>query len=214
VTARHVVSDVRIVEIGRSERTQIVTVTDEGAETHSEDHGDNRRVTFVRDEVLELDGEVRLHPDEQVDVAGFRVKSIDREMPVVQLGGHLDDFLGESDFTLFEVVIFGHPIIPVTKKPHLVAARAEVNAQIDLRDRRHVHFVLSAVPRGGFSGGPVITEGGYALGLVTSSLVRDGNVAEFGFFTAISVEPIYECLAQHQMLPAIQAEGWGDLWKR
>ena len=61
----------------------------------------------------------------------------------------------------------------MTTSPHLFAARAEVNAAVDLRFSRHVHFILSAMPRGGFSGGLAVTEGGIPLGLITSSLLAD-----------------------------------------
>lgn len=51
--------------------------------------------------------------------------------------------------------------------------------------------------RGGFSGGPVISEYGHALGVVTESLVMNGLPSELGFMNVLSVEPIYECIGQH-----------------
>ena len=76
-----------------------------------------------------------------------------RAYPWVPFGNHLDDWLGSDDFVLAGAVLLGYPPIPFATAPYLVAARAEVNAQVDLRGSQHVHFVLSATPRGGFSGG-------------------------------------------------------------
>jgi hypothetical protein len=35
---------------------------------------------------------------------------------------------------------------------------------------------------------------------------------EIGFMAVISVEPIYECLAAHKLLPECQKVRWGDFW--
>lgn len=88
----------------------------------------------------------------------------------------------------------------------------EINALITLRDRKYVHFVVSSIARGGFSGGPVLVaynesnkkSGTALLGLVTDALVRDHGATETGFMTVLSVEPIYQCLEKNGMLPAVQ----------
>jgi hypothetical protein len=111
-------------------------------------------------------------------------------------------------------MILGYPPIPHTREPILIAARAEINAQADLHSAPHVHFVLSAMPRGGFSGGLVMLEYEVALGMVTRSLGMDHGMAELGYMTAISVEPIYVCLAEHKLLPDLQAAQWEDFWNK
>ncbi len=76
---------------------------------------------------------------------------------------------------------------------------------IDLRPpRKHVHFVLSAMPRGGFSGGLVLAEQEYVLGVVTDSLLVNDQARELGFFTALSVEAILQCLPGTALLPSQQ----------
>lgn len=167
---------------------------------------------WVHNEVLELKRGPYMHPDSKVDVAVFQVEETDPLTPVVPLGSHLDDWLGESDFVLTEAVILGYPPIPKAKRCNLIGTRAEVNALIDRYDTPHVHFVLSAMARGGFSGGLVLSEYGYALGMVTNSRVSENNSPELGYMTAVGVEPIYVCLAQHKMLPDCQAEDWDDFW--
>ena len=69
-----------------------------------------------------------------------------------------------------------------------------------------MHFLISATPRGGFSGGVAIHEDGDALGVVTSSLHKATLPAELGFLAVLSVEPILQCLSDNGLLPSIQKE--------
>ncbi|WP_244373648.1 hypothetical protein [Streptomyces griseorubiginosus] len=86
------------------------------------------------------------------------------------------------------------------------------SAQVDLYDTPYVHFVLSATARGGFSGGVAFSEYGFALGMVTRSLLAGEDSVESGYMAVLAVEPIYECLAWYRMLPDCQAEMWDGLW--
>jgi hypothetical protein len=213
-TARHVVEGKAIRKVGITETTYVRL---EGAEakesrlTVSDSDG-----TWPAHEARNIDLRVatgplfHCHPD--VDVAIFQVEQIDRYTPTVLLGGHLDDWLGESDLVLFEGIVLGYPPIPMTTRPSLIAARVEVAGQIDLRTTPHVHFLLSTMPRGGFSGGVAILEGGYALGMITQSLTQNELPTELGYMAAIGVEPIYECLASHKLLPDCQTAEWDGLW--
>ena len=212
VTARHVVESQSVQEIGMTEHTYVPVENADETLTFVVKDGSRQRVHDVRNGVLSLKRGPYLYTDSAVDVAVFQVEQIDPLTPVVQLGSHLDDWLGESDFVLTEAVVLGYPRIPKANRPNLVGTRAEVNAMVDRYDAPHVHFVLSAMARGGFSGGLVLSEYGYALGMITSSLISDNNSTELGFMTAVGVEPIYACLAQHKMLPDCQAEGWDDFW--
>ncbi|WP_083294665.1 S1 family peptidase [Burkholderia plantarii] len=184
VTARHVVENNEILEVGRH------------------DIG----------EKFEIIAGPFLHKNITIDVAVFRVNSMGQCMPAIPLGGHLDDYLGYDDFVLAEIVVLGYPPIPFASRPQLIAARGEVNSLISLRNFKHAHFIISTMARGGFSGGPVVHEGGQLLGIVTQSLVMNGQPEQIGYMTVLSVEPIYECLAAHKLLPAQQAEEWEDFW--
>jgi hypothetical protein len=212
VTARHVVDKCEVLEVGMTEHTYVPIENADTATTFISKDGVNQPVHEVRNGILTLKRGPFLHQDSGVDVAVFQVEQIDPLTPVVRLGSHLDDWLGESDFVLTEAVILGYPPIPKTMRPTLVGTRAEVSTIVDRYDAPHVHFVLSAMARGGFSGGIVLSEYGYALGVVTNSLGSDMKPAELGYMTAVGVEPIYACLAQHRMLPDCQAEGWDDFW--
>jgi hypothetical protein len=210
VTARHLVEETMIREVGITE-TMYVRLEGAEAET-SRMFVDGQPAHEVRNTTLQIAMGPFVHQDPRVDVAVFKVAQIDPHTPAVPLGGHLDDWLGESDFVLFEGIILGYPPIPMTTRPSLIAARAEVAGVIDLWNSPHVHFVLSAMPRGGFSGGVAILEGGFALGMITQSLLQDDLPTELGHLAVIGVEPIYQCLADHNLLPDCQAEMWDGLW--
>jgi hypothetical protein len=70
------------------------------------------------------------------------------------------------------------------------------------RGPRHPHFIISPIPRGGFSGGPVVTSYGHLLGVMTESLVVDDLPAELGYGAAISVEPLWDLLMDNHIYPA------------
>lgn len=214
VTARHVVEHKLITEVAMTEHTFVRLEGDEAAGVQAFVHDGQEKypVHWVNNGVLQIQRGPLFHSNSNVDVAVFQVSDIDTYTPFIRLGGHLDDWLGVSDFVLTEAIVLGYPPIPLTYTPHLVAARAEVNAQVDLRGTEHVHFILSSMPRGGFSGGLAVTESEIALGVITSSLLTNARESELGFFAVLSVEPIYVCLAEHKMLPDCQAAGWDDCW--
>lgn len=168
--------------------------------------------TFLRTSVLKVVKGPFYSDDADVDIAVFKVSGITPDIPSIPLGDHLDDWIGLDDFVLSEVVILGYPPVPFAREPHLIAARGEVNAQLGLRHAKHVHFIVSATPRGGFSGGVVISEWGFALGVITQSLVMNNLPEQMGYMAVLSIEPIYSCLAANKLLPKVQTEGWDDFW--
>jgi hypothetical protein len=155
------------------------------------------------------------HDDERIDVAVFKVASVHAGMACVPLGQHLDDWIARHEWRLSEAIVLGYPPIPLVADVELIAARAEINGVCWLRDSKTPAFLLSATPRGGFSGGLALHEMGFALGVVTHSLVNNGLPAELGYLTVVSVESIYVCLAKHKLLPDAQKEQWApadDIW--
>lgn len=133
----------------------------------------------------------------------------------LELGGHLDDWLGEHDLVLHRTLVMGYPPIPFSDRPTLVAAIGEINALIDNYLDKRVYFIISTIPRGGFSGAPAIVaynednfEAGTAvLGVITNSLVGNSLPTELGFMAVLSVESIYTCLEHNKILPKEQR--WG-----
>ena len=218
ITARHVVEGARITHMalhnglllarqGTIHRQDKIRLDIERDAPRATDEFDGR--------VEVLDGPV-FHPTAAVDVAAVRVGGMRHNAAFVPLGGHLDDWVGDDDFVLSEVLVMGFPPIPMTRKPHLIAVRGEVGATVDAYPggTSQLHFIVSTMPRGGFSGGLAFSSWGFALGVVTESLVRQGEPVEFGYTSVTSVEAIYQCLASNGLLPEAQGTGWGDLWKR
>jgi hypothetical protein len=146
-----------------------------------------------------------------LDVAVFWVNNMHPATPVLLLGNHWDDWVLRRTWHLSDAIILGYPPIPMSQSPVLVAARAEIHTYVFPRHARALHFILSATPRGGFSGGVAIHEDGYVLGVVTSSMVESGQAPELGFFAVLSIEAIVGCLAQHNLLPELQKKNFDDL---
>lgn len=215
VTARHVVEGHtihRIATVHSFHAHLSEECAERGRTPFREVDGDTQAVRNIAAQEYRILAGPFFHMDSSIDVAVFRVTDADRELPWIPLGGHLDDWIAPTDFVLSEALVMGFPPIPMTNEPTLVAARAQVNAVIDPRHAPSVHFVLSAMARGGFSGGPALIDG-YLLGLVTESLMRNGQPAELGYFTVISVEPIFNCLHKHKLLPHAQIADFGtSIW--
>jgi hypothetical protein len=204
VTARHVVEGVTIREVATTETFRIPAADQSGTPPGA--------ITYIGGRSrgpLNLVRGPFLHPDPGVDVAAFVVDY--RELPAIPLGDHLDDWLG-SEFVLSSAIVMGYPPVPTSAYPALVSAGAEVNAVVDRYGTAHPHFVLSTMARGGFSGGVALSEFGFALGVITESLNRFGQPPEAGFLAALTVEPIYNCLAHHRILPREQRAEWDGLW--
>ncbi|HJT59007.1 MAG TPA: serine protease [Ktedonobacteraceae bacterium] len=114
----------------------------------------------------------------------------------IPLGGHLDDWLGD-ELVLSKVIVMGYPGIPFSREAVLVAVQGEVNAVIDKYRGPHPHFIISSMPRGGFSGGPVISEYGFLLGVFIESLFEGGKTAEMGFASVLTIEPLLVLLQKN-----------------
>lgn len=215
VTARHVLDGAKISEIRVTDeqlyyRSDLYPKNENGSYTITKD---SPRICLDPDGIITIKAGPYFHPDSSVDIAAFKADGIAENAHYVPLGSHLDDWIGRGDFELTQAVILGYPPIPLTAAPTLVAIRSEVNAVVDLRNMKSpVHFIFSAMPRGGFSGGVAISEYGFALGTITQSLLADAKPPELGFFAATSIECIYECLVHNKVLPDCQKEHWEGLW--
>jgi hypothetical protein len=217
VTARHVVEGLQIVDVKpthmlrRPLKEIIPEYTDEAIKSMTDMYGQEPTWPVFQNSLQITKGPF-FHSDTELDVAVFATEGLHPETPHVTLGKHLDDWIVRTNFVLSEVLVLGYPPIPLTREPSVIAARAEVNAVVTLTPSSKSHFIVSATPRGGFSGGLALSEYNFALGLISSSLTNDHKAAELGFMAVISVEPIYETLALHKLLPECQKAGWNDFW--
>lgn len=118
----------------------------------------------------------------------------------IEIGGHLDDWIGD-ELVLSKVLLMGYPPIPFSQHAVLLASEGEVNAVVDKYSGPHPHFIISCPARGGFSGGPVLSEYGFLLGVLVEALVMDGKDAETGYSSAISIEPLLIMLHDNGIYP-------------
>lgn len=123
----------------------------------------------------------------------------------IEIGGHLDDWIGD-ELVLSKVLLMGYPPIPFSSGPVLLASEGEVNAVVDKYNGPHPHFVISNMGRGGYSGGPVLSEFGFLLGVLTESLVVNNQSEELGYSSAISVEPLLVLLQENGVYPGKNRE--------
>lgn len=185
-------------------------------------------------EIVSLDGrnvevkDIIVHPNDQIDVAivetdfelthylnhttGHNAPDGYVKTDHIPIGGHMDDWLGD-EFVLSKVLLMGFPPVPLSQHPTLIASEGEVNAVVDKYIGPHPHFVISCVSRGGYSGGPVISEYGFLLGILTESLIRNYQPDELGFASAISIEPLLDMLVARGVRPASNKELLDELYR-
>lgn len=175
VTAKHVVSKNRIIEVAITQPHN--KIMDPHATPLSEDE---------RPRILKVSSAPILAESEVDDVAIFKVEQHEG-LPFINLSSIHDMHQSEDLALLSNVLCIGYPAIPLTIHPFQVAVDATVSALITIRGSKYLSYVVSATARGGFSGGPIINNDGKAIGLVTDSLVRDSNAVETGFMACLSI---------------------------
>lgn len=166
---------------------------------------ETRRRSLGGDDHLRIE-QIILASDEAVDLALLKVE----EFPTrshIGIGGHLDDWFSGEEFYLTRVLLMGYPPIPTSHSPFLVVTAGEVNAVIDRYiEPRHPYFIISCMSRGGFSGGPVISEDGDIFGVMVDSLLNDPTMAhELGWTGVLTVEPLWNLLHENGVYPGDNA---------
>ena len=211
VTARHVLDGYAVTKVGSTEHAYIGLTGQEAEETTDFflTPTESWPIHYLDNDEMQIVSGPHFHSDEKVDVAVFKVREVDPHTPVIKLGTNLDNFLDRSELVLTEAIVLGYPPIPMASETILIGARAEVNALADLYHTPYGHFVLSAMPRGGFSGGVAISEHDVALGVITNSLIPDHNPSELGFMAVLGVEPIYVALSEHSTAARLPSGGVG-----
>lgn len=208
ITARHVVDKNTIMQIATTEK---VYIPDENGNTTI---NGEKKYTTVWPKNLTLKSGPFFHPNDKTDIAAIIVE--EKNTIEVPLGAHLDDWIVDSEFILRETIIMGYPPIPFAEKPLLISAKGEINAVVDKYNTPHPHFIISAMPRGGFSGGLCVVsmgsvEDSFALGVIVESLTTDNRDTESGFMSVLSIEPIFVCLQYHKIIPESQNYWIGDI---
>ncbi|RVJ14726.1 S1 family peptidase [Sinorhizobium medicae] len=179
VTARHVIEGATIKEIATTKSARL-----------SEEAGGKtappRRLEIVDGPYFGPDG---------LDVAVFRVDLGDAPLPAIAVSQHTDASLGENDLVLSDILVIGYPPIPFTTIPSQVVTLGQINAVVRVRHSPVLHFIASAMARGGFSGGAALDQSGTALALVTESLGQGDMPVETGYMSLLSIEPAVDLAA-------------------
>lgn len=223
VTARHVVENNKIVEVKATDPVPITA--DEMFPDASPEFIEEYKASLTSVmghepmfkhwlDPLQIDRGPFFPEDARIDLAVFRASNVHPAAGIVDLGFHYDDWIYRYPWALSDAVILGYPPIPLTTSPYLVAARAEIHTFVQPWHSPNVHFILSAMPRGGFSGGLALHEEGFALGVITSGLKTDDAAVELGFMAVLSVEPIHALLEETELTPARQKELHDRMFKR
>lgn len=198
VTAKHVVKGKKIKEVATTKRIEI----------EIESEAPHASVKYIYPKVLELVDGPHYAEDDSADVAVFRVKSKDLLMPGIPLGYHTNNSIDDNSFVLQDAVIIGYPPIPFTVTPNQVVASGQVSAVIDVWHSKYAHFVVSAMARGGFSGGLALAEDGRALGVITESLVMNDGVPELGYMSVIGIEAAVDIIKNTYPSIAVHDSGF------
>lgn len=179
VTARHVIDGVTIKEIATTKSAHL-------SEEANRKTAPPRRLNIVDGPYFGPDG---------LDVAVFRVDLGGTPLPAITVSQHTDASLGENDLVLSDILVIGYPPIPFTTIPSQVVTLGQINAVVRVRHSPVLHFIASAMARGGFSGGPALEQSGTALALVTESLGQGDMPLETGYMSLLSIEPAVDLAA-------------------
>lgn len=111
--------------------------------------------------------------------------------PISLPNGHPRFFLGDTSYSLQEVILLGFPKIPSTIKPHLTAHRGEINATIETR-RNEQLYLVSNYASPGSSGGPLIDYRGLLIGIISDSLEGEyeGSGSMFQHSAAVTLDRV------------------------
>ena len=128
----------------------------------------------------------------------------------IPIGSPFDHWIGDH-VRLNKVLVMGYPKIPWASESVLLTTEAEINGLIQNVRVPHPYYILSSTARGGFSGAPVISQDGDAIGVIVESLYGDNNPVETGFNSALTMEPVLRILANYGTRPQWIAR---DIWDR
>ncbi len=102
---------------------------------------------------------------------------------------------------LDQVLVLGYPPIPCAGEDYMVSQHGEVISVVYDYLNKVYNIVLSSTTRPGNSGGPVLSKGGYIVGMVTqSSHTKESTDEEYSYKTA----PYYMAMNGRELYNAIK----------
>ena len=180
ITARHVVENVTIKEVATTKSAHL------SAEAGGKKFPPRR---------LDIAEGPHFGP-EGLDVAVFRCALGDLPLPAISVSQHTDYSIDENAVVLSDILVIGYPPIPFTTVPSQVVTVGQINAVVRVHHSPAIHFIASAMARGGFSGGVALDLSGMAIALVTESLGRHEAPVESGYMSLLSIASAVDLAAE------------------
>lgn len=142
---------------------------------------------------------IRTLPHPSVDVG---LLEVEQPMPLLPGVAFRNPIVAESVFTL------GYPRVPLSRESALVMQRGEVtNPSVTLLDGSVV-FLYSAIARPGNSGGPILSDTGHVVGIVTEELSEQAEGFRMPFHAGIQTQELVQALAELQVPVTLPLESY------
>lgn len=135
---------------------------------------------------------------ERVDVALIEV---DRDLHVVKGLNFRDPHIAERVFT------FGYPRVPLSIDAALVMQGGEVSVEKITSFSKENLFLFSAIARPGNSGGPILSEDGHVVGIVTKELSENDPFKQ-PFHAGIAASTLNSALQELDCSVSLPVETW------
>lgn len=155
---------------------------------------------------------IYVHKNDNIDIAilktDFSLNDYLESVELEKLPSRADripfnKMISNKDLTdkwiLQKVLLMGFPPIPLTDDAYIVATEGEINAIVNSYLTQEKHIVISNMPRGGFSGGPVISQYGYVLGVLIQAFGEKDKEYEVGYAAAISTDAVLSILMENNI---------------
>ncbi len=141
---------------------------------------------------------VREVAHEKVDLALIEV---DRDLQVVQGLNFRDPHIAERVYT------FGYPRVPLSREAAVVMQGGEVSVEHVTSFHGEELFLFSAIARPGNSGGPILSEDGHVVGIVTKELSENDPLKQ-PFHAGIATSTLGRAIDELGCPVLLPVESW------
>lgn len=142
---------------------------------------------------------IRALPHSTIDVG---LLELEQPLPLLPGIAFRSPIVAEPVFTL------GYPRVPLSREAMLVMQRGEItNPSATLLDGSAV-FLYSAIARPGNSGGPILSETGHVLGIVTKELSERSKDFQMPFHAGIQTSELIEAIADLEVPITLPVENY------
>jgi len=126
---------------------------------------------------------------------------VDRDLPVVLGLNFRNPYVGERVYTL------GYPRVPLSRQAALVMQGGEVSAENVTTLHGDELFLFSAIARPGNSGGPILSDEGHVVGIVTQELSEQDSPIQ-PFHAGIATSTLARAIEHLNCGVSLPVETW------